>query len=144
MGRRRKKKHADDPRRLTTFLKELGGETIIGDDGKAITRDEALAKTLWDIALGQPYVDDEGKTRIRPPDKAVGMFIIERREGRIPMSVQSGEQLGATAAAQIDDLALARLNAEADELVESTNRETNPGKSVPEKGADLDVSRNET
>ena len=40
-----------DPRQLTRYLTELGGDMIVTRDGEGMTRDEALARTIWDMAL---------------------------------------------------------------------------------------------
>ena len=90
----------------------------IVQDGEAITRDEALAQTLWNMALGSEYKNEDGKACFRLPDKSVAIFIVERREGRMPMTSQMEDSTGMSAADKVDELAKARINAA---LPEETN-----------------------
>lgn len=118
---------AAGPRQLTRFLTELGSETIVTKDGESITRDQALAQTLWDLALGCEYEDDDGNAVYRHPDKAVAIFIMERREGRTPMTNATDEGPRMTAADKIDELAKARINAEADSIIPVSEPTANVG-----------------
>ena len=120
-------KAGTDPRRLTRFLADLGGEMIV-QDGEAVTRDEALAQTLWNMALGSEYKNEDGKACFRLPDKSVAIFIVERREGRMPMTSQMEDSTGMSAADKVDELAKERINAAADSIL-----------AVPEPGTDVDM-----
>lgn len=131
-------KTSSKKRRLTGFLEELGGETIVTDDGDSVTRDEALAKTLWSLALGGTYKDEDGDEHFRHPDKAVAIFIVERREGRMPMTSQLDTQSGMTASDRIDELARSRINSETDALCSGTDTLD----SVSENKSSVDVPNN--
>lgn len=104
-----------ESRRLMKLLVELGGDTIINEAGETITRDEALARTLWDLALGGIETGTGGETKFRRPDKQVAMFIMERREGKTPTAVaDEGDTF--VIADRLDELARSRINSEADAL----------------------------
>jgi len=121
-------------RQLTKLLTELGQEVVIQPDGRSATRDELLAAALWDLALGGVFETPEGTPRFFRPDKQIAMFILERREGRMPVnSSTDGDKDKLTAAEKIDDLAKERINAEAD-AVEADSLDPLPGDS-----SDLDV-----
>ncbi len=113
----KKAKKVVGPKRLTTFLTDMGSDVLILDDGTTATRDEMLAGQLWKMALGYVEDDGEGGQRIIKPDRSVAIFIFERREGRIPATARLDEYSSISAEERVDELARARINAEADALV---------------------------
>lgn len=101
-------------RALTRHLTEIGQEAVtIDNEGRPITREEALARLLWDKALG--YVDqvktDEGamKDVIHKPESWAMQYIYDRREGRAVVSIAEDEGR-VKAAEKVRDLAKARIN----------------------------------
>lgn len=129
---RKKGKAPADPRQLTRYLTELGGDVVVDRNGDSMTRDEALARALWDMALGGIEETTEGEKVYRRPDKSVAIFIMERREGRTPVTGPVDEGARISAAEKIDELAKARINAEADSLIPVS--EPTPVVGVPDHG----------
>ena len=124
-------------RRLTQLLTELGQEVVIHSDGRSATRDELLAAALWDLALGGIFETPKSGPRFFRPDKQIAMFILERREGRMPVnSSTDGDKDKLTAADKIDGLAKERINAEADAV------EADALDAIPSDSSDLDVPDN--
>ena len=119
----KKAKKVTGPKRLTTFLTDMGSDVLILDDGTTATRDEMLAGQLWKMALGYTEEDGEGGQRIIKPDRSVAIFIFERREGRIPATARLDEYSSISAEDRVDELARARINAEADALAGKSNEE---------------------
>lgn len=106
-----------DSKRLTQLLTDLGSDTVLDPaSGGATTRDELLARTLWDMALGGFVTDpDTGEQRFHRPDRSVAMFILERREGKTPTAVQD-ESGRLSLPDRLTDLGRSRINSEADTL----------------------------
>lgn len=73
-------------RLISTFIRSVAQEKVAGETN-AVTRAEALARLLWDMALGRIKVVDmeTGKISIEsvPPDKHAMDVIIDRMEGRV-------------------------------------------------------------
>ena len=111
-------------KRLTAELSRLGAE--IHDmlpDGTPVTRDEQLAKLIWQKALGwvEETRDAEGnrKKKAHPPESWAMQYIWERREGKAPAALPD-ESGGKTAAQKVRELATQRLNSIARSSVGST------------------------
>ena len=123
-------------RQLTKHLRELANEThdIDLDDGRVITKGEALARLLWGKALGETIktIDDQGVTHeeIQKPASWAISMIYDRMEGKIPQSVADSEK-GMSAAERVSELVKTRLNSEADAAV-----------AVSEPGGHLDLPDN--
>ena len=109
------KRVVPESKRLTRLLVELGGDTVLDEQGVALTRDELLARTLWDLALGG-MEESGGEQRFRRPDKQIAMFLMERREGKTPVTV-ADENDSMVLTEKLDDLSRSRLNSEADALL---------------------------
>jgi hypothetical protein len=71
---------------ISSFIRSVAQEKVAGED-TVITRAEALARLLWDMALGRSKVVDmeTGKitTEYSSPDKHAMDVIIDRMEGRV-------------------------------------------------------------
>lgn len=71
---------------ISSFIRSVAQEKVAGDKGQ-LTRAEALARLLWDMALGVvKTVDmDTGKILVgyAPPDKHAMDVIMDRMEGRV-------------------------------------------------------------
>ena len=106
-------------KRLSELLEEIGQEEHddmhIMPDGtiqpRSVTKDEALARAIWDRALGCERVKKNGDGteihHICPPDPKMQQFIIERREGKIVIPIEPG---GTTLLDKIDEIAKAEAN----------------------------------
>ena len=85
----RKRYHS---RELTNHLQELAAEAFeVTEEDECLTRGEALARLLWQKALGhvKKSISDEGKeTEIYfPPEAWAITLIYERMEGKAPQAV---------------------------------------------------------
>lgn len=73
-------------RLISSFIRSVAQEKVAGET-EPITRAEALARLLWDMALGRIKVVDmeTGKisTECSSPDKHAMDIVIERMEGRV-------------------------------------------------------------
>lgn len=99
---------------LTRHLTELGQLAhTVDDNGRPISREEALADLLWNKALGyvEQVRDDEGnqKSVVHKPEAWAIQYIYDRREGRAVISVAEDEGR-VKAAEKVRDLAKARIN----------------------------------
>lgn len=103
-----------NPRALTKHLQSLGAEAhTMLDDGTPITREEALARLLWNMALGytEKTLNDEGhwvETYHKPVAWAM-QAVWDRREGKVPTAIGEDENR-VKASDRVRDLAKARLN----------------------------------
>lgn len=104
-----------NPRALTKHLQALGQEAVtINDAGDPITREEALARLLWNMALGwtEKARNDEGNwvEVIHKPVAWAMQAVWDRREGKVPQAI--GEDEGRIKASdKVRELAKDRLNA---------------------------------
>lgn len=101
-------------RALTSALKKIAAEVMsIEDDGSPITRHDALARLMWNKALGwtEILVDDHGtqKKVSHPPESWAMQYIFERLEGKAAPMVQEREA-GVSAADKVRELSKDRLN----------------------------------
>ena len=102
-------------RSLTKHLAEMGQQIhTVDDNGDPITREQALAALLWNMALGyeEQTRDDEGnlKTVKHKPASWALQAIWDRREGRAAPTVMEDEGR-IKAADKVRDLAKNRVNA---------------------------------
>ena len=97
--------------KLGKHLRDLAAKIeTIDDEGRTITKGEALAQLLFKKALGYTEVDPETHTdQYRKPEAWAIQMIFERLEGRVPQ-VQPTENDGVSAAERITDLARAKIN----------------------------------
>jgi hypothetical protein len=117
-------------KQLTLHLREIAAEAeTMLDDGRVITKGEALAILLWRKALGYAEIDKKTNEEVvhRPEAWAINL-IFDRVEGKVPLSMPD-ERQGLTASDRISDLARTKLNSAAHAAV-----------TVPEQPADLDRS----
>lgn len=101
-------------RALTKHLTTIGAEAhTIDDAGNPITKEEALARLLWNKALGyeEQTRDDEGtlKTLKHKPESWAIQYIYDRREGRTAPTILEDEAR-VKAADKVRDLAKQRVN----------------------------------
>ena len=116
---------AEASKKLVEWLEKVGHEVCdqptTDDTGTivSVTNDEALARLMWQQALGyvQTVVNHDGSEqhRIYPPDRQAQQFIIERREGK--QVVMDDKDKGITATDRIIDLVKDKLNLLADQSV---------------------------
>lgn len=104
-----------NPRALTKHLQMLGQEMhTVDNEGNPITREEALARLLWNMALGytEQVRDDEGnwKTVVHKPVAWAMQAVWDRREGKVPTAIGEDETR-VKASDRVRELAKARLNA---------------------------------
>lgn len=111
-------------RALTRHLHELGAEAhTVADDGTILTREEALARLLWDKALGWEEVtrDEDGNVkRIKhKPESWAIQYIYERREGKAAAAtveednrIRTSERVRELARDRLNRLAEAAVNAD--------------------------------
>lgn len=101
-------------RALTKHLNIIGLEMHTVDaEGNPVDREEALARLLWNMALGWEEVtrDDEGNLKKikHPPVAWAIQYIYDRKEGRAAPTVLEDEGR-MKAADKVRDLAKSRLN----------------------------------
>lgn len=113
-----KKRAKYSSRQLTDHLRELAAEaeTIVAsgeDEGRVVTKGEALARLLWRKALGYSETDPKtAETKVHQPEAWAMQLIWDRMEGRAPQAI-TDEKAGLTAADKVHDLAKLRLNSAA-------------------------------
>lgn len=128
----RRRKSRKGGRRLTQLLTEMGGDSLMADDGGVTTRDEALAGLIWDMALGRLPTgkDEQGNVIHAKPNEKMALAILERREGKTPAAMPDKTN-ELSVADRIDALDRNVVNSDADAL-----------DSVPGHTEDLDVPGN--
>jgi len=108
---------------ISDLLTRIGQETATRtlEDGvtrQAVTKDELLARALWDEALGyiEHIVDASGGTTPiqHPPNAKIMQLIIERREGK---NINITEDESAKLLDKVSDLAASRANSMAEDIV---------------------------
>lgn len=103
-------------RALTRYLNEMGALVhTVDDEGNAISREQALADLLWKKALGYTEMtrDDDGnmKQMVHKSESWAMQYIFERREGKAPVALNTGDNEGRIKAAdKVRELARERLN----------------------------------
>jgi hypothetical protein len=120
-------------RDLTRFLRELGAEVhTIDNEGKVITRAEALAEAIWKRALGYSETNKKGEDVYHPPEMVAIQLIYERVEGRAAVSLPEDKK-GQSVAERVTELGKSRINRSAESAVAVPS---GPGPvGVPEDGA---------
>lgn len=101
-------------RSLTKHLNDLGRQVHdMLPDGTPVTREEALARLLWDMALGykEQTRDDEGNLKeiVHKPVAWAMQAVWDRKEGRAAPTVLEDENR-VRAADKVRDLAKNRVN----------------------------------
>lgn len=98
---------------LTEHLKRLGSENVSIEDNSA-TRFEALAKLVWDKALGYreeiKLSNGEIETTIHKPDRGFIGMIFDRTEGRVASVAADDSKGKASLADRIGEQSKVRLN----------------------------------
>lgn len=96
---------------LTKHLRELAASLSdqMGDDGRALTRAQALAKVIWDRALGWIDRTDDGKEAQHSPEPWAITLVYERLEGRCPTALDVGSGKG-TVADRVSELGKTAIN----------------------------------
>ena len=110
---------------LSTFIRELANEAVIRTPGvgisgdRMITRAEALAKTMWEIALGyeEEIINAKGETvkKTHGADKGMITIIADRMEGRVSTTDAKDKSRKASVAERVGEQYRDRLNAAAKE-----------------------------
>lgn len=100
---------------LTEELRKLAVEAVdITPDGDPITRQQKLARMIWNYALGwsEKLRDADGNLveKIHPPVAWAMQYLYERMEGRAPNAMPESEA-GIKATDKVRELAKQRLNA---------------------------------
>lgn len=125
-------------RALTKHLNAIGQEAhTIDDAGNPISKEEALARLLWDFALGftEETRDDEGtlkKVKHKPAPWAM-QYIYDRKEGRTAPTIMEDEGR-IRAADKVRDLAKNRANQLAAAAAGPVPATKGPPKHKPKKG----------
>jgi len=125
-------------RQLTDHLRELAAdaETIVvggEDEGRVITKGEALARLLFEKALGYVEMVPDPKNGKMPieivhsPEHWAIQLIWERLEGRAPQAI-TDEKPSLTATERVTELARLRFNHKAEAVAAV------PGHSAPVDG----------
>jgi hypothetical protein len=99
---------------LSKYLRVLAVEIeTVDNDGDPVTKAEALAKLVWQHALGFKTKDvkDEAKEVYTPPAVWAIELLYNRIEGKIPLAVVEDNARGL--ADKVGDLAKAKINAAA-------------------------------
>lgn len=99
--------------KLNKLITKLGNEAYtLSDDGTPLTRFEALAKLVWDMALG--YKTKDPKTDVETihfPDKSFITMIYDRMEGKVPLATSvKGDKDRVSAAKKVSEQTKSRLN----------------------------------
>ncbi len=97
---------------LSKLIKRIGHEQhTIDDVGAGITKFEALARYVWDAALGYTSKDvKSGVEVVYHPDKGFINLIFERTEGKVAPAASSDGNKKATLSTRIKEQSKRRLN----------------------------------
>ncbi len=92
---------------LSKFVRQIAEEEtecLLGEDGsdRMVTKAEALARKMWDAALGKPIIEldkDTGEkiTLVRRADKGMMALIWDRMEGKSPIAIAESDDALTTA-----------------------------------------------
>lgn len=115
---------------LTAHLRELAAKVHEwiqpeeGEEGGYITKGEALARLLWQKALGftETVLDEENKSRTiaHKPESWAIQLIYERLEGKSPQAITE-DATRIRAVERVRELAAARINDITTKLVDPTD-----------------------
>ena len=119
------------PKQLTRFLTRLAEEMhTVEDGGDPISRAEALAKLLWNKALGyteQVLKDGNWHDVKHPPESWAIHLVYDRLEGRVNTNDKGkDENTEKPIHEKVADIAKARLNAAAESAVKAPSRKGRP------------------
>lgn len=99
---------------LSKYIRDLADEPVvpIEEDGsvRMATRAEALARKMWEIAQGYDEVLDDGKVRKHAPNATMITAILDRMEGKVPMTDTKDKKQKASVAERVGDQSKRRLN----------------------------------
>ena len=112
---------------LSKYLRALALDIETMDDaGDPITKAAALAKLVWQHALGFKEVDPKtGKETKFPPDWRAIELLYARIEGKIPVAVV--EDNGRSLTDKVTDLGKARINSMAKAAADAPDDDAEPG-----------------
>ena len=121
------------PKQLTRYLERLAEEMhTVEDGGDSISKAEALAKLLWNKALGyreQVLKDGNWVEVNHPPESWAIHLVYDRLEGRVDTSGKGGDTSNEKPVHEkVGDIAKARLNAAAETAVGGKGRPPGIGK----------------
>lgn len=119
------------PKQLTRYLERLAEEMhTVEDGGDAVSKAEALAKLLWNKALGyteQVLRDGAWVAVSHPPESWAIHLVYDRLEGRVTNSDKGGDtSTEKPVHEKVADIAKARLNAAAESAVTGKGRAGRP------------------
>ncbi len=97
---------------LSKLIKRIGQEQhTIDDAGIGITKFEALARLVWDRALGCTKKDPKtGAETVFHPDKTFIGMVFDRTEGKVAPAVSNDGNKKATLSSRIKEQSVKRLN----------------------------------
>lgn len=115
-GKMKKRAPTLNSKQLTLHLRELAAEIeTIDDEGRTITRGEALARMLWKKALGYTEIgSDKVEIYVKPASWAI-QLIYDRMEGKAPIAIPD-DKGRLTTAGKVSELARARINSMSDAI----------------------------
>lgn len=97
---------------LTKLIKEIGQRKhTIDDEGRVVSKFEALAWLIWNKSLG--YVEKDVKTGEETkykPDRSFISMILDRTEGKVAPTVAGGAKDKVTVADRVGEQAKKRIN----------------------------------
>ena len=120
------------PKQLTRYLERLAEEMhTVEDGGKPLSKAEALAKLLWNKALGytEQVLRDGTWAEVRhPPESWAIHLVYDRLEGRVDSTGKGKDTDGEKPVHEkVAEIAKARLNEAAERAVNPKKRGRPPG-----------------
>lgn len=121
------------PKQLTRYLERLAEEMhTVEDGGDPISKSEALARLLWNKALGyteQVLKDGSWMEVSHPPESWAIHLVYDRLEGRVNTTDKAKDtDTEKPIHEKVAEIAKARLNAAAESAANATNRKGRPPK----------------
>lgn len=105
---------------LNSHLAQIGQEVeSIDDEGRAITKEEAIARLIYKKALGwneqKIQVDEYGNRatyeEYHPPENWAIQYLYDRREGKVPQAAEdASKKRSMTASESVRELAQKKIN----------------------------------
>lgn len=97
---------------LSKLIKQIGHEKhTIDDEGQVLTKFEALARLVWNRALGYTEEDVEtGEKTVHKPDKGFINLVFDRTEGKVPTIATGGDKDKAKVADRVGEQVRSRIN----------------------------------
>jgi hypothetical protein len=111
---------------LSKYLRSLALDMeTVNDDGDPVTKAAALAKFVWQAALGYRTVDPKnGSVIVHEPDWRAIELLYNRIEGKIPVAVVEDQARSLTE--KVSDLGKARINSMAKAAAENAEAGVEP------------------